>query len=107
MISGGLSGGIYVVVGLMLIIIGLYSSTATFGQSFALIILGILYMGIGLCMITGDSVMLNNAITTVVAILGLIGLFIPFESALVLYVMALLISYSQNYSNFDAICKKG
>lgn len=51
MISGGLSGGLLLAVfGLALVAIGLFSASATFGQSLALILYGLLYIGIGLCL---------------------------------------------------------
>lgn len=51
MISGGLSGGLLLAIfGLVLIAIGLFSASATFGQSLALIVYGLLYIGIGLCL---------------------------------------------------------
>jgi hypothetical protein len=76
MISGGLSGGlVMIVVGVLLIIIG--GLTSEFGVGTALLLLGILYIGIGLCLLTGSDESLQVAIAAISFIISYIFLFIP------------------------------
>jgi hypothetical protein len=69
MIGGGMNGAwIMVAVGNALIVLGL--ATEEFGVGLALLILGLLYVGIGLCIITESDKPLQFAL---VAIIGIIG----------------------------------
>jgi hypothetical protein len=70
MISGGLNGGILIsACGLILILAGL-SSAAAFGPALALVILGLLYIGIGICLIEKDSRPLSVFIALIQSIIG-------------------------------------
>jgi uncharacterized membrane-anchored protein YhcB (DUF1043 family) len=76
MISGGLSGGwILVGVGVLLMIISLM--TGEFGPQIALLILGLLYVGIGLCILSESDVPLQVALAAIGFVISYILLFIP------------------------------
>ncbi|MFZ3138457.1 MAG: transglutaminase-like domain-containing protein [Thermodesulfovibrionales bacterium] len=76
MISGGTNGAwLYIAIGNALILLGLI--TSEFGAGIALLVLGFLYVGIGLCILTESDVPLRVALAAINTIIFSVFVIIP------------------------------